>query len=372
LLFAATQDKKKDRIKMKFHKHAVSSLTALAVAVLMAGAASAQEIIKLTAISGLPAASIGTKAVKDVFIPEVDKRLAAGGKYKIIWTQAYGGSVAKQDAMLRAIQDGIGDIGYVNVLFHGDKLPMEQITYVTPFGSRDTPKVMKVLEQMRAQIPEIDKAYHDQGQVYLAGIAIDTYHLETTFPVKSLDDISGRKIGAPGLSANWLTNTGAVPVAGQLSTYYSSMKTGVYDGIIIFESAIAPFKFYEVAPYVAEANIGSMFASALTINKKRWDELPKDVQVAMREAAKIYQDTVSTDYLSAGERSLKAAAAKGAKITELSEDERKRWAKALPNVAKAWAEDLEKKGLPGKNILATYMDLSRKAGIQHVRAWDKD
>ena len=38
----------------------------------------------------------------------------------------------------------------------------------------------------------------------------------------------------------------------------------------------------------------------------------------------------------------------GAKVSAFSMDERRRWANALPNLAKQWVERLEKKGQPAR------------------------
>ena len=62
----------------------------------------------------------------------------------------------------------------------------------------------------------------------------------------------------------------------------------------------------------------------------------------------------------------------GAKISGFSMDEHRRWAHALPNVAKQWAERLEKKGQPARRVLAAYMDGLRAAKAEIVRDWDKE
>ena len=73
---------------------------AAAIAALPADA----EEIKLTAISGHPPVTLGVSHLRDYYIPEVNKRLEAAGKHKIVWTEAYGGSVAKPAAVLEAIE----------------------------------------------------------------------------------------------------------------------------------------------------------------------------------------------------------------------------------------------------------------------------
>ena len=75
-----------------------------------ATSAAAIEEIKITAASGLPSFSAGTGEVINVFIPEIDKRLAAKGNYKITWTTGWGGAIANQFELFEAIEDGLEDL----------------------------------------------------------------------------------------------------------------------------------------------------------------------------------------------------------------------------------------------------------------------
>lgn len=341
-------------------------------ATLLAGAAAAEEI-KLTVVAGHPPATAGVQNMRDFFIPEVDKRLAsAGGKHKIAWTQAYAGSVAKPTEVLETVENGIGDVGYLPALFEADKLPLEQITYVTPFGTGDLPKLMAVIRNLREAIPEMRQQYVKHKQVHLANVGVDTYHVMSTFPVNSIDDFKGRKFGTAGLASRWLEGSGWVPVKGDLPTYYNSLQTGVYEGIITFESAVAGYKFHEVAPHITKVDFGAQFATVVTMNQRRWERLPKEVQDVFRAVSSDYEAKVAEVYQTAGEKSLTIAQQNGAKIVNLPEAERKRLAAMLPNLAKEWAAQIDKKNLPGTKTLATYMELSRKAGIHHARAWDKE
>ena len=56
----------------------------------------------------------------------------------------------------------------------------------------------------------------------------------------------------------------------------------------------------------------------------------------------------------------------------LSAKDREAWAKGMPNVAMEWAESLEKKGIPGKKILSTYMDRMRASNQPIMRHWDRE
>jgi hypothetical protein len=91
---------------------------------------------KLTVVAGHPPIFLWVTLCRDFFIPEVDKRLAeAGGQHKIIWNQAYGGTVAKIGGALEAIEEGIADMGFVGTIFEAPKMPLHNVTYMTPFGN---------------------------------------------------------------------------------------------------------------------------------------------------------------------------------------------------------------------------------------------
>jgi hypothetical protein len=62
----------------------------------------------------------------------------------------------------------------------------------------------------------------------------------------------------------------------------------------------------------------------------------------------------------------------GMKVIDFPDAERKRWATMMPNIAKEWAQDLDKKGEPGTKVLTAYMDELRAAKVPLVREWDKE
>ena len=56
----------------------------------------------------------------------------------------------------------------------------------------------------------------------------------------------------------------------------------------------------------------------------------------------------------------------------LSQADRSKWAKEIPNIAKEWAQDLDKEGLQGTAMLSYYMDAMRAAKQPLERQWDKE
>ena len=331
--------------------------------------AQAQQTIRLTAAAGHPPVFLWVKLIDEYFMPEVDKRLAAAGKHKIEWTKAWGGTLIKIGSESKGIADGVADLGFVGTIFEAPKFPMQNVSYFSPFGSEDIAVVTQVVNDMQKSILAMGDAWTKNGLVYLGGAALDSYHIWTSFPVNSVDDLKGRKITAPGPAANWIRGTGAVAVAGNLNTYYEDIKSGVSNGVITFATGAWGAKVHEVAPYITKVNFGAQYAGGIAINKPRFDKLPPEVQKVLREVGAEYSQRFAAAQAQAAAALLKKAEEAGAKLSELPAAERKRWADTLPPIAKTFAADLQGKGLPGDQVLHGFMDGLKKAGAQPARDW---
>ncbi len=342
-------------------------------AVLSFGQARAEETIDMTVTAGHPPVFLWVQLLDGFFIPEVDKRLqAAGGNVKINWTKAYGGTLAKIGGELDAIRDGISDIGFVGTIFHAPQMPLQNVSYFAPFGSSDVGTVSSAIASLQSEIPEMKAAWTKNNQVYLGGAALDTYHLFTNFPVNSLEDLKGKRIMAPGPSANWINGTGAIAIASSLPEYYNNIKTGVADGVVTFATGALPTKLFEVAPYMTEVNFGSQFAGGITINKDRFDALPEDVQQVFIEVGAAFSKEFAEAQTAKAAAFVEKMKDAGLKVSTLSDSERTAWANTIPNAGKKWADGLDEKGLPGNKVLTGYMKAIQEAGADVPRDWSSE
>ncbi len=347
------------------------SLILAAFASTFAVSAGAQQVIKLTAAAGHPPVFLWVKTVDEVLIPEVDRKLAASGKYRIEWTKAWGGTLLKLGSESKGVADGVADLAIVSTLFEAPKFPLQNVSYFAPFGTDDIALVSKTVAELQRSVPAMGDAWTKNGLVYLGGMALDAYHVWTKFPITRLEDLQGKKLSAPGPAANWVKGTGAVAVAGSLNTYYEDIKSGVSDGTVVFTTGAWGAKVHEVAPYVTKVNFGSMFAGGVAVNKGRFDKLPPEVQQALREAGDAWSAAYAKAQSAAVDALMQKMVAAGAKVSELPDAERKRWADALGQVAKAWTTDTAAKGLPAQDVLAAYMAALQKAGTKLPRDWSK-
>lgn len=340
----------------------------------LAGAelAVAQPVVKMTVTAGHPPVFAWVRLIDDFVITEIERRVAAiGSPVKFEWTRAYGGTVAKLGAESDALRTDIADMGIVAAIFEAGKFPLEQYSLMAPFSTSDMRLINRVSYKMHQEIPELAAFWTRNNIVYLGSVSIDSYQLLTKFPVTSIEALKGKKILAPGPAANWIRNTGAVAVSGNLNTYYNDLKSGVADGVIVSMVPAAAAKLHEVVPYVTKVNIGSQLTGALAVNKRSFEKLPKEVQKIIIDVGREYGDELAKVQMASADQALQAMIATGAKASELDPAERKRWADTLPRLAKDWANELDKKGMPGSKILKAYVDGLSAAGVQFPRDWTK-
>ncbi|WP_334192504.1 C4-dicarboxylate TRAP transporter substrate-binding protein [Pararhodobacter sp.] len=344
-------------------------LTGTALAALLAGPALADETIDITIVNGHPPIFLWVKHLTETFIPTVNAALEGSG-YTINWTEAYGGTLAGVGGELEAIEDGLAEVGVVPTVFMPNQLPLQNVTYNTPFGPSDPRVVMEAMEVLYDTIPGMAESWNTYDAVYLGGgFALDNYLLMTNFPVNSIDDLAGHRIAAPGPAVNWLEGTGAVGVAGNLTTYYNDIQTGVFDGVIVFATAAAPARLQEVAPYVTVTDFGAQSAGGVIANQTWFDDQPEPVQAALRAGAVAYQEAYIAEQAQRVAAAMAVIAPDAEHLHTLAPEERARWAAALPDVAGTWAAAAEGAGLPATEVLNAYVGAVRAAGADLGRDW---
>ncbi len=333
--------------------------------------ATATETISAVVIDGYPAKAMWVKEFSGFFIPEVDKRLAETGNYKMDWQESYGGSIVKPKGVLEGVKLGLGDIGIVTTIFHSSKLPSQALAAVTPFIAPDSRVVAKAVDEIAKEFPTMQKEFEKQNQVYLAtGVVLDTYQIFSSQEVASLKDIEGGKVAGAGMNMRYVEGIeGAVGVRGGLTDFYGMLQTGLVDHAMLWPEAAKTFKIAEVGPTMLKVDLGAVNSKTVTVNADYWKKLPEEVQNVLLDVAVAYRDHVASVAMDRAAASRDAYTAAGGKVIEVSDEDRAAWAAAMPNIAVEWAKTLDDKGEPGSDMLKSYMGKLSEAGFTPIRDW---
>jgi len=334
----------------------------------------ADKAIRLTVGTGKPIeAGKWISSVRDFFVAEVSKRVKAKTNYRIKWTEAYSGSVAKAGAVLEAVEIGLLDIGFVVWPFEPAKLFLNNYNYWVPFGSSDLAAISRIAVKLNKEYDELGKIYEKKYNQKLLGISsIASYQLITTFPVNSLSDLKGRKIAAAGPNLYIVKAAGAVPVQSGIEEAYTSFKTGVYDGWLIMEDIMAGLKWPEVAPYVTLVDLGAVAVGSININLDTWKNLPAEVRNIIQKVGDEYslvEPKMVADSMGACREKIKSM---GGKFFTLPAEERAQWTAALPNQPNIKAKEADAKGLPGSAVMRSFIEYQKQEGYKFPREWTVD
>ncbi len=352
-------------------RFALATSVALGLTGALGGAASAQEVIELTAIDGYPERSMWVAEFSGFFIPRVDELLAEQGNYQINWMEAYGGQIVRPRGVLEGINLGLGDIGIVTTIFHNSALPSQGISAVTPFVAADARVVAQAVDEIAREFPQMSAELEAENQVYLAtGVVLDTYQVFSTEPINSLSDMEGLRIAGAGYNLRYLEGIpGAAGVRGGLPDFYNMLQTGVVEAAMLWPEAAGTFNIAEVAPYMLQADLGAVNSKTVTVNADVWASLPEEVQGVLQQVAIEYRDHVAGIAMDRAEAARQAYIDGGGTIVEMSAEERQAWADSMPNIAQEWAANLDATGAPGTEMLVAYMDKLRDAGFTPLRDW---
>lgn len=336
----------------------------VAAAVALVGIGSAQaEDIRLRIASGHPAANTYVNLMQNFFVPEVTKRVAARTQHKVEFVEAYGGAMVKVADTLEGVQSGIVDIGGFCFCFEPSNLPLHAFQVMLPFGTMSPVQSVKVARTVYDRVPYMSKVFEDKfNQQLLAIIADNGYNLGTTFEWNSVSELKGRKLAGAGLNLKWLEYAGAVPVQSALPEAYTSMQTGVYFGWIMFPSGWVNFKLNEVAKHYTEVGFGSISWHGLTMNKNRFNRLPRDVQAIILEVAREFEALTGTVNEENYPKQLAQLRSLGVTVKAVPESVRLEWANSLRAWPQVQAAELDKQGLPASQVLKLTLEEAEKAG----------
>jgi TRAP-type C4-dicarboxylate transport system substrate-binding protein len=338
--------------------------TLLAAVIGTLGMTTAQaENIKLRIASGHPNANTYVNLMQTFFVPEVTKRVAERTQHKVEFVEGYGGSMVKVADTLEGVQSGIVDIGGYCFCFEPSNLPLHAFQVMLPFGTMSPEKSVKLARTVYNKVPYMSQVFEDKyNQKLLALIADNGYNLGTTFEWDKVSDLKGRKLAGAGLNLKWLEYAGAVPVQSSLPEAYTSMQTGVYFGWIMFPSGWVNFKLNEVAKNYTEVGFGSISWHGMTINKNKFNRLPKDVQDIIVEVGKEFEAKTGSVNEENYPKQLAQLKTLGVNVKTVPDSVRVEWANSLKDWPQAQAADLDKQGLPATLVLKTTLEESEKLG----------
>ena len=302
-----------------------------------------------------PARHVQQRLLLEPFKKELEEK--SQGRIRV--TIHPGGALANAPAHYENVVAGAFDIGWTLQGYTPGRFSLSGVIEM-PFLWSSAQEATGVFWQMFEEVPALQSEYrdvkvlatwtHDLGQVYT-----------TAKPVRTLEDLRGLKIRAPGpVQVSMLRALGAVPVTMPAGEIYDALERGVVDGLVIGLSAVKGFRLDQVVKHATLAN-SYVAAMIVAMNQQSYKKLSSEdralldsltgKQMALR-GAKNYDDEAD-----GGLAALKKA---NADIYQLAPAETEKWKQATARVSRDWIKEMESKGRPGKQVYDKMLSLMAK------------
>ncbi len=257
-----------------------------------AGAVSAASA---TAIIGAPAVANTKKTIKwrlqtyagpalgeHVIKPAVDAfNKAANGEMVI--ELFYADQLVPTGELFRAMQRGTIDAVQSDDDSIAAPVDISVFGGYFPFATRYSLDVPVLFEQYG--LKEIwEEAYGEvKGVTWLSAGAWDPCHFATKEPIRSLDDLKGKRVFTFPTAGRFLSRFGVIPVTLPWEDVEVAMQTGELDGIAwsgITEDYTVGWA--DVTNYFLTNNISGAWCGSFFANSERWDALPEHLKTLWR------------------------------------------------------------------------------------------
>jgi len=248
------------------------------------------------------------------------------------------GAICEVKDTVTYLSKGVFDCSITYGGFYTGLIPETDLEIGLPQGHRTWDEVWDAM--YNRGLGEVIQAAYDEHNIKWYPAAADCYyHFNTNFPVRSLDDLKGKKIRALGIFGKYVQRLGASVVVVPGAEMYMAMKLGTIDGAIYGATGLQDIKLHEVVKYYTLPTT-TQIALSLLINKDSLKKLPPDLRVIVEEGSRyILQDT-SNRYITECKGSLNKSVNMGSvEINWLSEEE---MAKMRNLVKPLWDELAEK------------------------------
>ncbi|MGE0253936.1 MAG: C4-dicarboxylate TRAP transporter substrate-binding protein [Alphaproteobacteria bacterium] len=343
----------------------VAASFGIAVGLALAGASPASaDTINLKIASGHPPGVHYVDMLHEWFIPELKSRAKAKG-HDVSVNELFAGSVVKLSETLEGVQQGIVDIGGMCYCFEPSDLMLHAFQVWLPFGTSDPVLSVKIAREVYGQTPELANVFPDKWNQKLLGLfSQDPYDLHAKFEIAKVEDVRGKKVGGAGPNLPWVGIAGGIVVQTTGATVYTSLQTGVFDGVISFVSISQGVKLYELAKYYTKVGFGSITFHGIQINNKSFASLPPDMQQILVGLGKEFEERSGAYVNARVERGFESMKKEGLIVSELPAAEKAKWGELLKDWPNEKAKEADAKGLPGSKTLKLTLDTAEKMGYK--------
>jgi TRAP-type C4-dicarboxylate transport system substrate-binding protein len=309
-----------------------------------------------------------SREVQMVWIPMLNE-LKKRSNGRITHTMYAGSALASGPEHYDIVKEGRSDMGYFASTYTPGRFPLTDVLSlpVTVDNKVDSADIGRALYDRY-----LYKEYPGVKMMELNG-CLSSY-LWTKKPVRSLEDLKGLRIRAPGgHQSNCVKGLGAAVVFMPLSDVYMALDTGTIDGVVTCPPLVLAFKLYDVIKHGTVLTFGCI-SEGMIMNENTWKKTPDDLKPLVEEVCTNPFRTTNAFDAALYKKFMKEINDKGVELYYMPEKEANRWYARFQDNTRNWVAGLEKKGLPAKDVVIMWNEEVKKRGYKAVAfppEWEK-
>lgn len=271
---------------------------------------------------------------------------------RVVIQSYHANQLGTADTMLPDLIGGVYDIGTVSPILFDDTEMFPYTISNLAFAIPDAKIGSNVMRKF------LDK-YNEVQEIEVLGTGnSDAYVIWSTKPIRSIEDVKGKKIRAiSDVHIDLVKSWGASPVATPVADIYEAFQKGSLDAAVFSLVGAASWNYHEVAPYITNIAISTPTFMP-SMNKDTFNSLPEDIQTLFKEdfgpkLAELWGNYYYESTTQLIEEHPEKTKGKGEVIT-LSPEDAKPFQSLSKDIWDTWVKDANEKGFPGEEMLSDF------------------
>jgi len=255
--------------------------------------------------------------------------------------------------LIDQVRDGVVDIAFTLPGYTAGRFPIMEV-FELPFMNNSAEAGSKAAWEFYTkygtkEFPGIHPlmfAIHDEGYLH-----------SRDKPIKSMADLKGMKMRAPTRQTNkLLASLGATPVGMPMPAVADAVSKGTIDGFALPWEIIPSMKLHEMVKYHTETDPSrpALYSATfiLAMNQAKYDGLPADLKAVLdRHSGATLSAAAGKAWDASQAVGRKPAVDRGNTFHRIPANELDTWIKASAPLYDSWVADMNKRGLPGEQML---------------------
>ena len=184
-----------------------------------------------------------------------------------------------------------------------------------------------------------DKLYPQFG-VHLVGLFFAGVEaLSSTKPLRGIADLKDWRFRCPpGMESEIFARLGAKPVVMPFAEVFTAMNTGVVDGCDASQLSLnKQLGLYNIAKYATYPGFHSLPANHLSINLKKWEGLPKDLQRIIEVTYNFAMEGAVREYVATNAKAAAELRKQGITLCAWSDQDLQKYSATAREIWGEWA-----------------------------------